>query len=90
VTLRVTHTANRAISAIYNWYSRKVLPVLGGAISGAPEAYRYLPESVRKFPEAGELAAMMGEAGHARVEWEYLGPATAGCGARAPLVRQTS
>ena len=43
-----------------------------GAISGAPEAYSYLPESVRKFPEAEELAAMMREAGYAAVEWEYL------------------
>ncbi len=36
-----------------------VLPVIGGAISGAPEAYKYLPESVRKFPGAPELAGMM-------------------------------
>ena len=49
-----------------------MLPILGGAISGAPEAYRYLPESVRKFPEAPELAAMMEQAGYAPVEWEYL------------------
>jgi len=46
VTLRVTHTANRALAAIYNWYSRKVLPVLGGAISGASEAYLCLPQTV--------------------------------------------
>ena len=49
-----------------------MLPIFGGAISGAPEAYPYLPESVRKFPEAAELAAMMGEAVFAQVEWEYL------------------
>jgi demethylmenaquinone methyltransferase/2-methoxy-6-polyprenyl-1,4-benzoquinol methylase len=70
--LEFTQPPNRAFAAVYNWYSRKVLPVLGGAISGAPEAYRYLPESVRKFPEPGELAAMMREAGYEAVEWEYL------------------
>lgn len=70
--LEFTQPPNRAFAAVYNWYSRQVLPILGGAISGAPEAYRYLPESVRKFPEADELAGMMREAGYGRVEWEYL------------------
>ena len=41
-------------------------------ISGAPEAYKYLPESVRKFPDAPELAALMKETGFAAVEWEYM------------------
>ena len=70
--LEFTQPPNKAFAAVYNWYSRRVLPILGGAISGAPEAYRYLPESVRKFPEAPELAAMMRDAGYAAVTWEYL------------------
>jgi demethylmenaquinone methyltransferase/2-methoxy-6-polyprenyl-1,4-benzoquinol methylase len=70
--LEFTQPPNRTFAAVYNWYSRNVLPVIGGAISGAPEAYRYLPESVRKFPEAEELAALMRECGYGRVEWEYL------------------
>jgi demethylmenaquinone methyltransferase/2-methoxy-6-polyprenyl-1,4-benzoquinol methylase len=70
--LEFTTPPNRAFAAVYNWYSRNVLPVIGGAISGAPEAYKYLPESVRKFPEAEELAALMQECGYGRVEWEYL------------------
>jgi demethylmenaquinone methyltransferase/2-methoxy-6-polyprenyl-1,4-benzoquinol methylase len=49
-----------------------VLPVIGGAISGARDAYTYLPESVRKFPEAEGLAEMMRECGYGAVEWEYL------------------
>ncbi len=70
--LEFTTPPNRAFAALYNWYSRKVLPIIGGLISGAPEAYTYLPESVRKFPEAPQLAAMMREAGFDSVEWEYL------------------
>jgi len=70
--LEFTQPPNKTFAAIYNWYSRKVLPIIGGAISGAPEAYKYLPESVRKFPEAGELAALMEASGYPRVEWEYL------------------
>jgi demethylmenaquinone methyltransferase/2-methoxy-6-polyprenyl-1,4-benzoquinol methylase len=70
--LEFTQPPNQVFAALYNWYARRVLPILGGAISGAPEAYKYLPESVRKFPEAPELAAMMGECGYGPVEWEYL------------------
>jgi demethylmenaquinone methyltransferase/2-methoxy-6-polyprenyl-1,4-benzoquinol methylase len=70
--LEFTQPPNQTFASVYNWYSRKVLPVIGGAISGAPDAYRYLPESVRKFPDAPELAAMMQESGFARVDWEYL------------------
>ena len=70
--LEFTQPPNKAFAAVYNWYSRKVLPILGGAISGAPEAYKYLPESVRKFPEAAELAELMRESGFGVVEWEYL------------------
>ncbi len=69
--LEFTQPPNKSFAALYNWYSRNVLPLIGGAISGAPEAYRYLPESVRKFPDAPELALMMKDAGFV-VEWEYL------------------
>jgi demethylmenaquinone methyltransferase/2-methoxy-6-polyprenyl-1,4-benzoquinol methylase len=70
--LEFTTPPNRAFAAVYNWYSRRVLPIIGGAISGAPEPYQYLPESVRKFPEAPRLADMMRDAGFSSVEWEYL------------------
>lgn len=70
--LEFTTPPNPAFAAVYNWYSRRVLPILGGMISGAPEAYRYLPESVRRFPGAPELAESMRAAGYDAVEWEYL------------------
>ena len=52
--------------------ARRVLPWIGGLISGSRDAYTYLPESVRKFPVAPELAAMMRRAGFADVSFEYL------------------
>ena len=69
--LEFSQPPNKAFAALYNWYSLRILPILGGAISGAPEAYKYLPESVRKFPEAAELATMMSETGFS-VDWEHL------------------
>ena len=70
--LEFTQPPNKAFASLYNWYTRRILPIVGGAISGDSEAYKYLPESVRKFPEAPGLADMMKDSGFERVEWEYL------------------
>jgi demethylmenaquinone methyltransferase / 2-methoxy-6-polyprenyl-1,4-benzoquinol methylase len=63
---------NPLFARLYGWYSNRVLPRIGGAISGAPNAYRYLPESVRKFPGPEELATMMRGAGFRDVRWERM------------------
>jgi demethylmenaquinone methyltransferase/2-methoxy-6-polyprenyl-1,4-benzoquinol methylase len=49
--------------AAYDVYSRWIMPRVGGAISGRPDAYAYLPESMRRFADRPALARMMGEAG---------------------------
>ena len=70
--LEFSQPPNRVFAALYNFYSRRILPILGGAISGNRDAYTYLPESVRKFPDAQELAAAMRRAGFSHVSYEYL------------------
>ncbi len=70
--LEFSQPPNQAFAFLYNWYARKILPVIGGAISGTKEAYEYLPESVRKFPDAPELARIMKESGFPAIQWEYL------------------
>lgn len=70
--LEFSQPPNRAFASLYNWYSRKVLPWIGGAISGSRDAYSYLPESVRKFPGAEELAKMMTRAGFTGVHFERM------------------
>jgi len=70
--LEFSQPPNKMFAALYNWYSRRVLPVIGGLLSGAPDAYKYLPESVRRFPEPPALAAIMSEAGFKTATWEYL------------------
>lgn len=59
-------------SAVYTFYSRRVLPWIGGALTGSRDAYRYLPESIRKFPDAPELAETMRRTGFQEVSYEYL------------------
>jgi demethylmenaquinone methyltransferase/2-methoxy-6-polyprenyl-1,4-benzoquinol methylase len=70
--LEFSQPSNRAFAAFYNFYSRRILPRIGEAITGARYAYEYLPESVRKFPSAEELAGQMREAGFGRVEFERM------------------
>ena len=69
--LEFSQPPNRIFAAMYNWYSREILPIIGGALSGSRDAYRYLPESVRKFPSAAQLASDMQRAGFEEVRYEH-------------------
>jgi demethylmenaquinone methyltransferase / 2-methoxy-6-polyprenyl-1,4-benzoquinol methylase len=70
--LEFSQPPNALFGALYRLYSRRILPWIGGLISGSRDAYTYLPESVRKFPVAPSLAVMMRTAGFADVSFEYL------------------
>ena len=70
--LEFSQPTNRWFAALYNVFSARVLPFVGGLISGSRDAYTYLPESIRKFPGAEKLAAQMRAAGFASVEFERL------------------
>jgi len=63
---------NPVLSRLYDFYSRSILPTIGGWISGSKEAYSYLPESVRKFPGAEDLAEQMRDAGFTNVRFERM------------------
>ena len=70
--LEFSQPPNPAFRALYNFYSRRILPWIGGALSGSRDAYLYLPESVRKFPSAKELADSMSAAGFSEVQYDYF------------------
>jgi demethylmenaquinone methyltransferase/2-methoxy-6-polyprenyl-1,4-benzoquinol methylase len=70
--LEFSQPKNRVFGALYRLFSIRVLPWIGGMVSGSREAYAYLPESIRKFPGAGELAEQMRSAGFSRVEFERM------------------
>ncbi len=63
---------NPLLAQLYGFYSRNILPTIGGWISGSRDAYSYLPESVRKFPGAEELANQMRAAGFSNVRFERM------------------
>jgi len=70
--LEFSQPPNAAFAAFYNFYSRRILPWIGGAVSGNRDAYTYLPESVRKFPTASELAEAMRRAGFRQAAYELF------------------
>jgi demethylmenaquinone methyltransferase / 2-methoxy-6-polyprenyl-1,4-benzoquinol methylase len=57
---------------LYDLYSFAVLPRLGQMVAGDGDAYRYLVESIRRFPAQDELAELMGAAGFEQVSYRNL------------------
>jgi demethylmenaquinone methyltransferase/2-methoxy-6-polyprenyl-1,4-benzoquinol methylase len=70
--LEFSQPPNSLFASFLTFYSRKILPWMGGLITGAPDAYQYLPASIQKFPDAPELARRMRAAGFEDVSFEYL------------------
>jgi demethylmenaquinone methyltransferase/2-methoxy-6-polyprenyl-1,4-benzoquinol methylase len=60
------------VRSLYRLYFHRILPAIGRTVSGHPTAYRYLPESVERFPQEEELASRMRAAGFASVSWRPL------------------
>jgi demethylmenaquinone methyltransferase / 2-methoxy-6-polyprenyl-1,4-benzoquinol methylase len=60
------------LDRMYDLFSFKVIPSLGGAVAGDAESYRYLVESIRKFPKPATFAEMIRAAGFSRVTWQSL------------------
>jgi demethylmenaquinone methyltransferase/2-methoxy-6-polyprenyl-1,4-benzoquinol methylase len=55
--------------AIYNLYFRRILPILGGLITGQPTAYNYLNTSVERFPRPPRMLSLIREAGFTDASW---------------------
>ena len=55
------------LDRLYDLYSFRIIPALGRAVVGDAEPYRYLVESIRRFPQPETLAAMLHGAGFRRV-----------------------
>lgn len=60
------------LRAAYDLYSRTIIPLLGGRLSGRRDAYQYLHDSVRRWMDPGELAGLMREAGFQDVRYRLL------------------
>ncbi len=70
--LEFSHVVLPVLDRLYDMYSFNVIPALGGAVTGDAEGYRYLVESIRRFPTQEALADDMREAGFERVSYRNL------------------
>jgi demethylmenaquinone methyltransferase / 2-methoxy-6-polyprenyl-1,4-benzoquinol methylase len=60
------------LDALYDLYSFQVIPTLGRVVAGDAEPYRYLVESIRRFPTCEAFAAMIRNAGFRRVSYHTM------------------
>jgi demethylmenaquinone methyltransferase / 2-methoxy-6-polyprenyl-1,4-benzoquinol methylase len=73
VCLEATTPAGAAGRRFHGVWFERVVPAMGALVTGDAEAYAYLPASVRSFPDADGLAAVMGAAGLAHVRYRLFG-----------------
>ena len=72
VILEFSTPRSRIVRGFYQTYFHAVLPAVGRIVSGHRTAYRYLPESVARFPTQDALARTMRDAGFVNVRWDSL------------------
>ncbi len=60
------------LDRLYDFYSFNVIPALGRAVARDADAYRYLVESIRRFPPPDAFADMLRTAGFARVSFRRM------------------
>ena len=68
VVLEITTPQRPPLSSFFRIWFDRIVPVLG-RVAGDPEAYSYLPSSVRRFPDARGLGAAMAAVGLVDVRW---------------------
>jgi demethylmenaquinone methyltransferase / 2-methoxy-6-polyprenyl-1,4-benzoquinol methylase len=72
VVCEFSHPTNPAFRTAYLEYLMKALPAIARAVSSSPDAYVYLAESIRAWPDQRGLAALIAEAGWQGPEWRNL------------------
>jgi demethylmenaquinone methyltransferase/2-methoxy-6-polyprenyl-1,4-benzoquinol methylase len=70
--LEFSKVQNPVLSSIYNFYSMNMIPFIGKAVAKDEEAYRYLVESIRKFPDQIKFKNMIEEAGFTNIKYSSM------------------
>jgi demethylmenaquinone methyltransferase/2-methoxy-6-polyprenyl-1,4-benzoquinol methylase len=70
--LEFSKVTSKPLGQLYEAYSERALPLLGRVIARDAESYKYLHESIRRFPPQPELADRMKRAGFANVGWRDM------------------
>ncbi len=70
--LEFSHVTVPLLDSLYDQFSFKAIPVLGGIVAGDAEAYRYLVESIRNFPDQDAFVELIKSAGFDQVRYRNL------------------
>jgi demethylmenaquinone methyltransferase/2-methoxy-6-polyprenyl-1,4-benzoquinol methylase len=70
--LEFSKVTSAPLGRVYDAYSERALPLIGRLVAKDAESYRYLHESIRRFPPQRELAERMRRAGLANVAWRDM------------------
>jgi len=73
ICLEMTPLRRPVAGPLFRFYFERIMPLIGGLLSGSRAAYRYLPQSVEAFPPAHDLADRMRNAGLENVQYALLG-----------------
>ena len=69
VSLDFNRPANRVVRGVYLAYLTAIGSALGFVLHRDPDTYRYIPESIRRYPGAASVSEMMQRAGFTHAEW---------------------
>ena len=72
VVCEFSHPTNKVFRTVYLEYLMKALPRVSRAVSSSPDAYVYLAESIRAWPDQAGLATAIRDAGWNRPQWRNL------------------
>jgi demethylmenaquinone methyltransferase/2-methoxy-6-polyprenyl-1,4-benzoquinol methylase len=72
VVCEFSHPTRPAFRTVYLEYLMKALPAIARTVSSSPDAYVYLAESIRAWPDQAGLAALIGSAGWRSPQWRNL------------------
>lgn len=70
--LEFSNVDNPLFKKIYDFYSFKIIPELGGRLAGDKDSYQYLVESIRQFPKQDAFKQMIEDAGFTNVKYRNL------------------
>ncbi|MFA5494165.1 MAG: bifunctional demethylmenaquinone methyltransferase/2-methoxy-6-polyprenyl-1,4-benzoquinol methylase UbiE [Porticoccaceae bacterium] len=72
LVLEFSKPVSQPLEKLYDFYSFRILPLMGRAVANDADSYRYLAESIRMHPDQEALKTMMENAGFARCEYHNL------------------
>ncbi|MCA1927265.1 MAG: bifunctional demethylmenaquinone methyltransferase/2-methoxy-6-polyprenyl-1,4-benzoquinol methylase UbiE [Calditerrivibrio sp.] len=70
--LEFSQPDGKFFSSVYRFYFTRILPAIGGVVSGNRKAYEYLPDSVYNFPKKNEYRKMILDAGFKDVNFNFM------------------